>query len=361
MIDDCGNRHDGEGRFAGRVLGESDPSEVLGGEPDPDEVERFNRTRAHIARVVRALDRKTGLTGADSAIDLEDAVQEIHLRLLQAKANGVVIERETALINVLARSVFREVGPMRITSEDRAAIIQLGAWRAAYVTREGHAPSTRETNTEAERIRDEWRDPRHRPTKDFHLWAHGAMSAPASIFSGDAEGDQTMIRPDMEARTSFEEHPFSVDTEGVSWMEVAESCIGRGEFSEGNRRDARTFLFAGLAQAQGVPVPTAGHLSKASLAQCRDALEAGGGIDEVIGDFQMGRDTAAVEAMFRPWSGRPISHSDRVGIVGVLQSRRGAEADMWESALRFASRAQLSRINEVVDAWVAEGRRAQAA
>lgn len=353
-VDANGSIHsDTTGRFTGHVQVEGDPEDVLG-QIEAERAaqaaaeEEFRRTRAHILKVVRALDRQTGKTNADNSIDLEDTVQQIHAELLRVKANGTVIGREEALVNSIARGIFREVGWTRVPSEDRTAIIKLGAWRAAFMNDNDREPTRKEVDAEARRMREEWPDPRHRPTKDFHLWSHGAMSAPTSIYSEatDAEGG---MRRDLQLPIA--DHPFSAPTGDIRWAEVAESCVSRGDFSEGNMRDARTFLYPAMAQRAGAAVPQAGFMAKASVQSARDAVKGAGGIDEVIADFKAGRQTAAVEAMFRPWSSSATSHSERVEIVKVLELQRGGAEEMWGSALRFASRDQLPRITHIVGAW----------
>lgn len=359
-IDAAGNIHSSTtGQFTGHIQVEADPDDVLG-QVEANRAaqaaveEEFRRTRAHIVRVVRALDRQTGKTSADNSIDLEDTIQEIHAELLRVKANGTVIIREEALVNSIARGLFREVGWARVPSEDRTAIIKLGAWRAVFMSEHDREPNSKEVAAEARRMRDEWPDPRHRPTKGFHLWSHGAMSAPSSIHASSTDKEAGGIRGDVERTMLVDDHPFSAPSSDIRWAEVAESCVSRGDFAEGTLRDARTFLYPAMAQKAGAVLPKAGFMSKASVHASREAVADAGGVAAVIADFKAGKQTPAVEAMFRPWSSSPTSHTERTEIVKVME-RVPEPEEMWSSAVRFASRDQLSRINHLVNSWLGAG------
>lgn len=170
---------------------------------------------------------------------------------------------------------------------------------------------------------------------------------------------------DWAADDSFATHPMTSTASAVphiSWAEVAESCATEGSFPEGNRRDARMLLCPALAQATGTVMPRAGILTPGSVRSARETVNAAGGVSAAIDDFRAGRDSAAVEALFRPWSGTAMSHNERVEVTELISSRGADCADeIWASALKFANRDSAGRIAAVVNAWVAEPHKRNAA
>lgn len=365
VTDSCGNLHDTRGKFAGRVQTECDPDDILAvleAERAAQQavVDDFELTRARITRAVKALDRQTGKTRSDHSIDLEDVIQDVHLAFLQAKANGIQIEREDAVLNAIARAKMREVG-MSMTTENRAANIQLNRWKKDFLATEQREPTQNEINAEAEQIRDNWHDPRHRPSRGFHLWIRAAaLGTPLSINPSDREGFDE-VSALISSKLSVEDHPFNAPPQDTPWAEVAESCVSHRDFSDGTLRDARTFLYPAMAQMGDAPLPVLGSLSKASVRAARTAVEDAGGVAAVVAKFRAGHTGADVEALFRPWSSSPTSHSDRERIVAVLTMQPEGEEDMWSSALKFSSREHLARINQVVAAWKAEPESCQGA
>lgn len=130
-------------------------------------------------RQIQSYGKKWGL----SSDERDEALGDLMLDLASKRHRGA--EVSARLVNFGARAVAsRFVNGRHIRHEDSSAMMQLKTDADAFRELTGRVPTSRELTVMAKHIRDNWHDPEHRPSENFHrkIFDTNALSLEAPLF-----------------------------------------------------------------------------------------------------------------------------------------------------------------------------------
>ena len=243
--------------------------------------------------------------------DLEDIAQSALLSVWNSAHRGKVDGLTGGLISnavghAVTRAVMERTGVTR--HEDGQARTKLRKQLDDFVHANSREPTETEVDRMAEKIRDTWSDPRHKPRVGFHQGA-----APQSLEDPETAKEAAVI-------------PAPVEPERDSIEDLANQM----DFGLADKKRARLRLWNAIARTEGLPpVKRTGKHRTARV--MRKAIDAVGGLDYVVQQYRRtGQLTPTAEAMFEPFDVFD-EHSRRL-VADYFASRRPLAEKLWEAA-----------------------------
>lgn len=200
--------------------------------------------------------------------------------------------------------------------EDVKALRLLEAQVEAFTHEHGREPSAHERDELAQRIRDAWPDPRHRPLRGYQARVIHEVLAQ----SRDAQNLAGGVDP-------AEEH------DGSEALRELEEELNTGYISKDL---ARLRLWNAIAKAEGLPLINRRLPPGTNASKCIRAVTAAGGPLAVAKQYvSNGEITPQVEALLYPFDIR--SRDDAIDIARLLVSRGNAALMLWKAATNAAA------------------------
>ena len=248
--------------------------------------------------------------------DFEDMAQEalmsVHVSIMNSRAESFT----PGLITSAARHMHaRGINLKRgIRHEDARADAELRSIIAKDEQTLGRHLTTAEIDFMAGKIRDEWENPRHKPSEDFHKRTR------LVDYTGDASNEVLKIEAtDYEFRR---EHGTAGDLAG----EIEDKTI--------DKATAKIRFWNAISDYWDVP-KTQPSLTVANIATAKKVVDFHGGILDVAERY-LETETLSpqVAAMFAPFG--TITKPERKRVASVLLARPALAARIWDSALASA-------------------------
>lgn len=208
----------------------------------------------------------------------------------------------------------------------------------------GRRTGSAERRALATQIRDEWDDPRHKPSVRFvELAEMRVLSLDAP--SGE-NGDKTFGDDIAKDIRHAHEEADAIDPGSIAGQVLAAAEgqhyrrdeAGNAEVVKETKRKAaaKDRLWDAFAETSGVPEVAHGSMTPKDRREAVEAMTAGGGVLAAVRDWEHGESTPAVKALFAPF-GR-ISMTERDEITELIGRNRAYAEDLWESAVRAAGK-----------------------
>lgn len=208
----------------------------------------------------------------------------------------------------------------------------------------GRRTGSAERRALAAKIRDEWDDPRHKPSARFVELAQMrvlSLDAPAG-----ENGDKTFgedIAADIR-HAHVEDDAIDPDSVTGQVLAAAEGQrYQRDEFGNAEvvkevkkKAAAKDRLWDAFVETSGVPPVAHGQMTPAARRDAAATMAAAGGVLAACRAWEHGEQTPAVRALFAPF-GR-ISMTERDEITELMGRHRAYAEDLWESAVRAAGK-----------------------
>lgn len=273
------------------------------------------------------LDRKTIINGKD------DVAQETMLRTLEALNRGNKITDFRQFVTSTAANVTVRATETVFRAEDRRAYRIFEEQRTAIENEIGRPMTQREKDALDQKVRDEWHDPRHKPSKDFRIARtfDRSLDAPRGDAAGGVESTlgATLVNPENTGHY----------IEPGSYMDRAHSAME--ETGAAHKAEMKRLAWNALAENTGVPMSNPGSLSQRQVTKHRGIITdpKGPGIMGACKDWSLGNDGDATEALFAPFG--DIGFEEQEKVVDTLERFEAAGAGraqiMWESAMAIAN------------------------
>lgn len=251
----------------------------------------------------------------------DDLIQDVAVEVLGAREGSVVTEQ---FVHAVARRVVtRSVGHVRLSPVNRAAMKQFSRAVADRESVLGRALSEREMDVLAAAIREGWHDQAHRPSPDFRAQA--------------ARSTTVVLDPavhDVPAPFDVESEALGGDGEVGPALAAAVAAMDAGA----TREELARMYWNITAESGGAPAARAGSVSKRQFTRARAMMAARpGGVMGAVRQWERGEVDASTEMLFYPF-GR-LDEGGRDEVCRLLRENPARAADLWSSALAFASTA----------------------
>jgi len=263
----------------------------------------------------------------------DDMVQDTLAAALtnQHNSNGrTVLTRP--YVRAIASGIVAQAARGRLRAEDRKAIGMFTKQLTDAETELDRNLTGTEQDELASRIRDEWPDPRHRPSVDFVALAQVRVLS-LNVIAHNPDGrDQTRSLADTVSdspafSTDLNVDDMSVDPETPTGQVLSGARANRAQ----NRADGWG-LYAGLA---GLPLATPGHVRPRTATAARVSMADAGGVCAAARTWQHGETSVATEALFAPFAG--LTDAARDDIADGLLGRAAYAEELWGAALSASS------------------------
>ena len=260
----------------------------------------------------------------------EDVMQSCFARMFHQMNNS-----ETGDIRVrnpggfLRRALESEVvllyrAQVNRTGEDDQAVRKLEAWREKFTRTNRREPSASEVDTQADEIRENWPDKRHRPRRNFHRSTKEHTSLDATY---------------VPLSHSDAEYEYGDEFENPHANRLARN-LSEGE---ADQRSMSADAWKMLAFETGAPSPKEHFMDRQDAAHYRRVLGVSRGmdaseqqVDTAVREFEAGEVTERTEALFAPF-GRRLSSGEKQDVVDTFKRAGKYSSDMYDALMSVAS------------------------
>ncbi|MET1087128.1 MAG: hypothetical protein ABWY04_08405 [Arthrobacter sp.] len=321
------------GQFA--ATAHAEPSIALGSEDTTGRLAEYTNGRDFAALAYSSAEYwrgKYNQKGKSQTWDTDDIAQETMLRVLKEVNSGKPITDFKQLVNSVAANVTVRATANKFSAEDRRAYRIFDAARQEFEATEGRTMTQREEDALAQKVLDEWHDPRHKPSKDFRTPHTVDTSLDRTFNEGDGVESTlgaTLVNPASSG------HYIEPD----SYMDKAFSALE--ETGAAHKAAAKRMAWNAIAERAEVPMAREGSLSQRQVTNLRKVMSAHkGGVMQAVQDWSDAKDNPATEALFAPFG--PLSADGQMKVVDMLEllsTSYGADKadDMWANALAFSN------------------------
>lgn len=260
--------------------------------------------------------------------DEDDIAQETMLQFLEAMNRGnKVTDYKQWLTSTAANQTVRATETV-FRAEDRRAYVIFEKHREEIEAKIGRPMTQREKSALEQKVRDDWHDPRHKPSKDFMIARtfDRSLDAPHGVDGGvESTLGATLVNPETSGHY----------IEPGSYMDRAHHAME--ETGAAHKAEMKRLAWNAIAENTGVPMSNPGSLSQRQVTKHRGVMD--NYPNKVLGAckaWSVGNDGDATEALFAPFG--DIGFEEQEKVVDTLE-RFGAERaqTMWESAMAIAN------------------------
>ncbi|ARD42480.1 hypothetical protein [Actinomyces gaoshouyii] len=279
----------------------------------------------NLSRVVASMVLKQQHRVGDTS-DVDEVVQNACLEIGKTYGWGRI--PLAPIRQVVSRTLARSQGHTSLGSTDRRALSALAGLRRAREEELGRGLTWREEEALADRVRQEWPDARHRPSRD--LLRKARMARPSSIHRDDgALVEGTGLWAGTEGA------PAADPATATGRVEAALNGPGRSSA----RRDAWDAL-AELREADGggrVPrVRARTHSPRAAAWARRTMDDYPGGVLGAVDRWGQAVEDDGTTALFAPFDA--ADEEGRDAVCDLLASHPTSADDLWAAALTASTR-----------------------
>lgn len=260
----------------------------------------------------------------------DDMVQETIEKVLTYKKNNGQVVVTRPYVHTVATGIVAQAARGRLRAEDRKAIGILNARVGQLEEEMGRKLTSAEQDQLAAKIREDWPDPRHRPSVDFVALAQVRVLSLDATQGSDDEG-RTLAETLSESgalATTLDADDLAVDPDTLAGQVLS------GERSDKvrNRADAWD-IYASMG---GLPTAVPKAVSPRHASAARVHIAQAGGVCAAARTWQQGESTPATEALFSPFG--PLDEGGRDQVAEALLGRSAFAEELWGSAMAKASR-----------------------
>lgn len=265
-------------------------------------------------------------------VDADDIAQETILRTLETLHKGLPITNFKQMVTSTAANVTVRATETVFRAEDRKAYRIFEAQRENLETQLGRRMTQRELDALDQKVRDEWHDPRHKPSKDFRIARtfDRSLDAPHGADGGvESTLGATLVNPEKSG------HWIEPD----SYMDRAHTAME--ETGAAHKAEMKRLAWNALTEGTQVPMSNPGSLSQRQVTKHRGVVNGlKGKIMGACHDWSTnGEETEATEALFAPFGKLDFEGQERVVTMleGFEARGEGTAQTMWESAMAIAN------------------------
>ena len=301
--------------------------------------------------------RARGITDRDSILEISSETTVQFLDAVKKRPHEVMKNPEGYLYRI-AKNEAANVSAT-VSKSARSGFIVFNERVGEIEQTLGRSLTRVELDAEGNAIIENWHDPKRRPPKNF--WKKGATRAVVGFSHVGDEDDRTYIS------NAF----GNTDPSLIADQVVFEDVVSTGRWSasllriatEGKVNEGNIFRYNAFAEDRGAPMAILGSMTRRATDNARNAItksigpikaskdkditayrnEIADGFVKVIHDWENGKETAATEALFKPF-GEVTTHHQREDIVKVLMWSPQHSHELWKSALGAASESNKDRI-----------------
>lgn len=271
------------------------------------------------------LDRKTIINSK------EDVAQETMLRTLEALNRGNKINDFRQFVTSTAANVTVRATETVFRAEDRRAYRIFEEQREAIENELGRRMTQREKDDLDQKVRDEWHDPRHKPSKDFRIARtfDRSLDAPHGADGGvESTLGATLVNPEQSG------HYIAPG----SYMDRAHNAME--ETGAAHKAEMKRLAWNAIAEDTGIPMSNPGSLSQRQVTKHRGVLpEKDNAVVAACKAWSLGNDGENTEALFAPFG--ELGFEEQEKVVDALERFEamgpGRAQTMWESAMAIAN------------------------
>ncbi|ACL42370.1 hypothetical protein Achl_4419 (plasmid) [Pseudarthrobacter chlorophenolicus A6] len=265
-------------------------------------------------------------------VDTDDIAQETMLRTLEALDRGRKITDFRQMVTSTAANVTVRATETTFRAEDRKAYRIFEAQRTEIEAKTGRQMTQREKDELAQKVLDEWHDPRHKPSKDFRIARtfDRSLDAPHGADGGvESTLGATLVNPEQSGHY----------IQPGSYMDRAHNAME--ETGAAHKAEMKRLAWNAIAEGTQVPMSNPGSLSQRQVTKHRGVINnLEGGIMGACRDWSTnGEPNDATEALFAPFG--ELEFEDQESVVTMLEGfearGEGVAQTMWESAMAIAN------------------------
>ena len=262
----------------------------------------------------------------------DDMVQETIAQVLTSqRSNGqIVITRP--YVHTVGASVVAQAARGRLRAEDRKAIGIFGAQAKEMEDTIGRALTSAERDQLAAKIREEWPDPRHRPSVDFLALAQVRVLSLDAV-AGAHDGHRTTTFADELSESGLLSSTLGADDLAVDPDTPAGQVLSG---ARGNKTANRAEAWNIYASMSDLPPAVSKGVSPRNATAARAHVGDAGGVCVAAQTWLRGETNAATESLFAPFGALDESQRDRV--ASALLERSAYAEELWGAAMAFSSR-----------------------
>lgn len=261
----------------------------------------------------------------------DDIAQETILRTLEALNRGNKITDFKQFVSSTAANVTVRATETVFRAEDRKAWRIFEEQRTAIEAEIGRPMTQREKDALDQKVRDEWHDPRHKPSKDFRIARtfDRSLDAPYGADGGvESTLGATLVNPETSGHY----------IKPGSYMDRAHTAME--ETGAAHKAEMKRLAWNAFAENTGVPMSNPGSLSQRQVTKHRGVLtEHKDGVMRACRAWSVGNDGENTEALFAPFG--ELGFEDQEKVVDMLErfetQGEGRAQTMWESAIAIAN------------------------
>lgn len=261
----------------------------------------------------------------------DDMVQETIEKVLTYKRNNGQVVITRPYVHTVGAGIVAQAARGRLRAEDRKAIGIFNARVGELEEEMGRKLTSAEQDQVAAKIREDWPDPRHRPSVDFVALAQvRVLSLDATQGSDDDEGrtlGETLSESGALA-TTLDADDLAVDPESLAGQVLSGARADKAR----NRTDAWD-IYASIGD---LPRAQPQAVSRRQATAARVHVAQGGGVLAAARTWQQGEATPATEALFSPFG--HLDEGGRDQVAEALLERSAYAEELWGAAIAKASR-----------------------
>lgn len=298
--------------------------------------EFLNRSAGNWAYRLRLRERSISVTEEDMA---QEGVLEVLEKLEKVNNTNEIQDIHGLTSRMIQHKTIRNTSE-NYNQYDRQARIILENQMNDFRNLHGRGMSQREYNEAVHRIREDWPDQKHRPSKNWATPDFGSHDL--NIVRLDSPAGDEDSSPKHEHVTALS-MGATQDTKAVT-----DALTFWDEGGNGNKAKARRLMWNMTAELSeneaSIPKVQEGCISKRQADANRLAINTHeGGVNAAINDWEQAEDNPAVDALFAPFG--DLDMAQQQAVITHLKSRGNDDQPeiLWRSAIGYADRTNVGK------------------
>ena len=307
-----------DARNAAYVAKRAEMDKLLAKYTDPEALNRQVMEAAEVFVRRYNQDQKSNHVGT------QDIAQESVEHLLAMLERGVEINNFKQFIPSLVANRTVRATENKFRAENRRAYRIFAQQREDLEAVMGRSLTRTEEDALAQKVLDEWQDPRHKPSKDFRTPHTVDTSLDAPLGEDEFNLGMTLVAQEYTGNNIAPD----------SFMDKAFTAVEK--VGSANKAEAKRLMFNALAESteEEVPLAREGSLSQRQVTKHRTAMK-DAGVLAACEEWEDREDSAAVTALFAPFG--DLDTAGQTEVVAFLQARPAYAEHLWASAIAFAN------------------------
>ncbi|MDU6150970.1 MAG: hypothetical protein E6640_01925 [Actinomyces urogenitalis] len=254
--------------------------------------------------------------------DFDDLVQDVAEEVLRSYGGRDAIPL-APLKTIVSRKIDQAKGHTNLDARDRAAMSALKNLIDERSRTLGRFLTNREVEDLARQVRQEWPDPKHRPTVNFLQRARMGEMASIDVPDGGV----------IEAPSVWGDGRGGEVVDPDSSMAKVEQALEAHKVGEARRQ-----AWDALAQRHGAPLVARGRFEARVRTWCRQTIDDyPGGVMGAVDTWERAEDDEGTTALFAPF-GERLDEEGRDAVCAMLRAYPAHADSLWEAALMASVR-----------------------